>query len=164
MPYWGYPALLAVLLGSVFNTACEPVEPPPASQSSRSAASQTHWQLKMTTSGGFAGISESISLDDQGQATFTNRKTSTKINQILPTAALIEFEFLVKNLPDTLPSYPRNPGCRDCFDQVLEIQRNGQAQRLVIGSPPAPESALARLLARLAELSLNMKKQATTKP
>jgi hypothetical protein len=82
------------------------------------------WSVKLTVSGGIAGIQRNIQVDETGKYTVTDEQAGNTQTGELTDVELAELESLVTGFEFSSPKTPSM--CADCFVYDLEIQSGGK--------------------------------------
>ncbi len=109
-----YGWVLALLLA-----ACGPAAQfPGAPQASATPAGD--WTVKLTQSGGFAGVMLTVQVSADGTLTAANQRAGSSVTRSLPPETIAEIARHSYGLLQTTPVAPHS-GCADCFHYRLEF-------------------------------------------
>ncbi|MCL4396207.1 MAG: hypothetical protein M1482_15630 [Chloroflexi bacterium] len=97
-----------------------PTKLPATSAPQPSAASGQNWEINLSVSGGFAGVTRSLQVNSTGQLTANDAQSRKQVTAQLPAADLSELADLVSHLqPPHAASLPS--GCADCFNYDVTV-------------------------------------------
>ncbi len=115
-----YGWVLALLLA-----ACGPAAQfPDAPQASPTPASD--WTVKLTQSGGFAGVMLSVEVSADGTLVAANQRAGRSVTRSVPAETIAQIARQSYGLLQTTPVAPRS-GCADCFLYRLEFSSPGRS-------------------------------------
>lgn len=146
--------MLVILLGTASCAPRSGVETQPLpSASPEEAKGLPVWQVRLTQSGGFAGVSRRVELDSTGALTVSDEKAARVIASTIPEKDLKEIATLVleARAEDVKPA-PPGSACRDCFEYTLTIERNGERIQVRATDLTLDQLPLEPLISRLLEL------------
>lgn len=150
---------LLVILGML--TGCEPQNGASPAESS-GPPKAANWSAELLITGGFAGVHRRLSVNGQGAAQFTDRKTNTKISATLTDKQLYDLAELVKNTPvGKGATNGKTPGCRDCFQYDLTFQYQQRSGRRSLSDLMLSQSNADTLIKYLRQLASDMSKRKT---
>ena len=117
--------------------ACNPT-------ASDTTSSSANWSVKLSLSGGFAGLNRSISLNQDGQAIYIDKRAKSRVEKQVTQQDLQDYVKLVKILPVNQALKPKPTRCNDCINYVLVASFDGTSKRrtandLTLGSSDANE-------------------------
>jgi hypothetical protein len=137
--------ILAVLLAACAPVVNNPATPQPL------PSPVGDWTLKLTKSGGFAGVLLTVEVSSDGHLTATNQRSGQSVSEALPPATLAK---LTQLYPDALLAAPSAPhsGCADCFVYVLEFSSGGKLVRTQVDDTTLSGSGAAELIRYLQQL------------
>lgn len=118
-------------------------------------ALEEEWSVKMTLSGGFAGVMQSIEVDANGNYTVKDERSASVNQGKLPAEELSKLEELVAALEITAPQ--SRSTCADCFLYAIEVQSNGKKMIVNADDMTLEETGiepLAQFLRELMDLAL----------
>ena len=151
------PVLLPIILGMLLISACAPTE---RSQESATAQQQaavtTSWSAILNISGGFAGLMQTLTLDQSGQAIFIDNRKKSRTEKQVTREDLQIYADLVKNLADTNRTETRPDQCRDCINYALDISSDGKLKRRAVNTISLTNSDAKELISKLASLAAEM--------
>ncbi|MCE7859264.1 MAG: hypothetical protein DYG86_05700 [Chloroflexi bacterium CFX2] len=101
---------LVVLLTGCAKESIVTYTPPPLEED---------WSVKMTLSGGFAGLRRNIRVYSDGNYTVADEKVNHTINGTLTENQLKQLEGMISTVEFTAPKIPSV--CADCFNYDVEI-------------------------------------------
>ena len=82
------------------------------------------WAVKMTLSGGIAGLLRSIDVNSTGSYSVADQRVGKVVTGTLSEADLVTLQALISALE---VSAPKNPSaCADCFEYELEVESGGK--------------------------------------
>jgi hypothetical protein len=152
------PTFLPVILGMLLMSACAPTE---RSQESATALQQaavtTSWSAILNISGGFAGLMQTLTLDQSGQAIFIDKRKKSRTAKQITREDLQIYADLVKNLADTNRANSRPDQCRDCINYALEISSDGKLKHREVNTISLTNSDAKELISKLASLAAEMR-------
>ena len=101
-----------------------------ATHQSVSAAPTIKWSVSLTTSGGIKGQSQTVSIDHQGVAQFTDHLNKTQKSHPISPADLNNIANLVKNYSSAATTKgTKSTSCRDCFNYTINTRYDGNIKR-----------------------------------
>lgn len=137
--------------------SCAPLSPAESQPSPTASPPETkslpQWQVRLSQSGGFAGVSRRVELDSTGWLKVSDEKSGVEITTNLPPEALKEIATLVLEA-QAGEQKPAPPGsaCRDCFNYALSIERDGERIQVRADDMTLGQVPLEPLISRLLEL------------
>ncbi len=145
-----YSWILALLLAACGPAAAFPIVP----QASPSSAMQ--WTVKLTQSGGFAGVMLTVQVSSDGTLVAENQRAGSSVTRRLPpeTIGLIALHY--SRLSQGTSAAPRS-GCADCFLYRLEFsspERSGHVEADDTTLAASGAADLIRLLQQLRDDAL----------
>ncbi len=126
-----------------------------APQASPSPAKE--WTVKLTQSGGFAGVLLTVQVSSDGSLIAENQRAGRSVTQTLAPETTAQVGRYYSQLLQLTPA-PQRSGCADCFLYRLEFSAAGRAARLEADDTTLVASGAAdliRLLQKLREDALN---------
>ena len=129
--------LISIFLISLILSACagaSTTEPKPLSTPAAGSASScsvpSEWTIRLNRSGGFAGINETMTLDNGGRLTVQSDRSSRDVQK---TISKDQVNTIAGLLSQACPfeMKPNDAGCADCFLYKFDIQMNGQSYVLL---------------------------------
>jgi hypothetical protein len=116
--------MLFLLFSGIFLSSCG------ASKSTKSIpqplpSPSDKWSVKMTQSGGIAGVLLVVEANSHGQLIVQDQRSQKSISTTLTSQAAAELKNLILNIPATITALPPS-ACADCFIYDLEIQSQGR--------------------------------------
>jgi hypothetical protein len=140
----------SILLTAIVVAACAPAGgAPDAPQPLPSPAGD--WKLKLTQSGGFAGVNLTVEIDSHGQLTATDKRTGRTVSQSLPADTMRRLSQLYSQVSLTTPRGPGS-GCADCFIYSLELSSGGRPMQIQLDDTTLAGSGMADLIQQLQQL------------
>jgi hypothetical protein len=140
-----YGWILAFLLA-----ACVPaLSRPDAPQALPSPAGD--WMLKLTQTGGFAGVKLHVQVSSDGSLTADDQRTGRQVSQTLPPEIVAQIASQVGPLLQATP-VPARAGCADCFLYRLEFTSEGKTASLEADDTTLSDSGAADLVKLLQQL------------
>ena len=140
-----YAWLLAVALA-----ACSPAPRiPDVPQALPSPAGD--WTIKLTQSGGFAGVLLTVQVSSDGTLTAENQRAGRSVKQSLPPDIVAQLASQVAPVLQVTPAAPRS-GCADCFLYRLEFTTEGKTARIEADDMTLSGSGVAGLVKLLQQL------------
>ncbi len=109
-----YGWILALLLAACGPAAQSPVAP----QASPSPAGE--WTVKLTQSGGFAGVMLTVQVSADGTLVAENQRAGSSVTKSLPPETIARIASQSSQFLQMTPVAPRS-GCADCFLYKLEF-------------------------------------------
>ena len=152
------PAFLPVILGLLLLSACSPT-----GQNQESATEQPqdtaspNWSVMLNISGGFAGLMQTLTLDQSGQAIFIDKRKKSRTEKQITREDLQIYADLVKNLADTDHAETRPDQCRDCINYALDISSDGKLKHRAVNTISLTNSDAKELISKLASLAAEMR-------
>jgi Emfourin len=110
------------------------------------------WSIDFQRTGGFAGLSQSLSISSDGQATFKDMRSELTKTGSLEAADLAELRTLIDSSGFFSQSTPQNAPCADCFNLSIVVTLDGQThsvEAVDIGLDSALKPLADRLVALL---------------
>jgi hypothetical protein len=140
-----YGWIVAILL-----SACGPaLQAPEAQQPVPSPAGD--WALKLTQSGGFAGVMLTVQVASDGRLTAENQRTKRTVTQTLPADTMAQLAPHLRGVLGVTPPAPRG-GCADCFLYHLEFKSGDSVARIDADDTTLGDSGVADLVRFLQQL------------
>ncbi len=112
------------------------------------------WNIKMTQSGGIAGVSLSVEVSSRGQLTAQDLRSGKSATVTLSEADLAQLSRLVDQI-QTPPAAMPPSKCADCFIYTLELQLQGRDVTLQVDDTTLQGSGLSGLIGFLHKLRDN---------
>lgn len=149
--------LWLILIGLLGGVSCMPLSTERAQSTSTASAPEAkplpQWQVRLSQSGGIAGMSRRLELDSTGALTVSDEKLARKISLTLTEDQLKDIAALVLEAQaEKQTSAPFGSACRDCFQYTLTIERNGEKIQVQADDITLDQVSLAPLINRLLEL------------
>ena len=140
---------LAVLI-SMSLSACGAVMPVPSSPQPLPSPSGK-WQVKLTQSGGFAGVLLSVEVASDGQLTAEDQRAGRVVTQTLSPETTAELGRLIAG---TRPTVTNKPGsaCADCFIYDLQLHLDAGDIQVHVDDTTLGDSGAMDLIMRLSQL------------
>jgi len=136
-----------VLLFSILLTACGNPKPTPQPLPTLSIK----WMVKMSQSGGFAGISRSIEISSDGAVTVKDERNGKIGKRQLTADELAKLTDLIRSA--SLKSPTGSPTeCADCFIYHIEINSDGGKFTAQLDDVSLPDSGMKFLVGYLVKL------------
>ncbi len=154
-----YLAIGALVLFLLTACSAQSATPPsvPSATATRERQELGQWRIRLSISGGFAGLRRSAELSSTGELTVTDQKRNKKVTVQVPQAEMERISSWVLQARPTQPQ-PRLSNCRDCFEYELTILRDGEILSFWFNDVTLEDAELAPLvntLARLQEQALS---------
>jgi hypothetical protein len=112
---WAIFASFTLILAACSKSASPTYTPPVLEET---------WAVKMTVSGGIAGILRTIDVNSTGSYSVADQRSGKIATGNLTEAELATLQALISSLE---VSTPKNPSaCADCFEYELEIESGGK--------------------------------------
>lgn len=108
------------------------------------------WSVKLTLSGGIAGLLRHIEVNAEGLYSVTDERMQKTATGKLTEQELIEVEGLITNLQFTPPEIPS--ACADCFVYDIEIASGGQKMIVNADDVNLEDSGVGTLVQFLREI------------
>ena len=83
------------------------------------------WSVKLTQSGGIAGVLKTVEVSSDGQLKAEDQRSHRSISKTLPTQTIDELHQLIFSIPAAGGRLLQS-GCADCFIYDLEIHSAGK--------------------------------------
>jgi hypothetical protein len=130
--------------------ACAPAaQPPDALQASPSPAGE--WTIKLTQSGGFAGVMLTVQVSSDGRLVAENQRAGSSVTKTLPTETTAQIGRYYAQVLQATPIVPRS-GCADCFLYRLEFTSAGRGAHIEADDTTLGASGAADLIRLLQQL------------
>jgi len=84
------------------------------------------WQLSFQRSGGFAGLSQHVTVESTGRAVFVNVRTQRRSETELEETDLVALRNLLDSSNFFSQSSPQTRRCFDCFNYKLTLEEGGR--------------------------------------
>jgi len=111
---------------------------------------EENWSVKMTLSGGIAGLLRTVEVQADGSYTVVDERAGTTIQGSLDDEKRTALKALIENLAVTTP---KNPAvCADCFVYDIEIQNGGKRMIANVDDLSVGASGMGELVNFLQEL------------
>ena len=148
--------LKSLLLFTVILSACGPARFDPGPLSTQAAPQplptlSDKWSLKLTQSGGIAGIMLTVEVLSDGKITAEDPRSGKSEKRDLTTDELAELKRLVSSAKIS-PNAAPYPGCADCFIYTLEVNSNGNLSRIQVDDITLKDSGALELVTYLRKL------------
>ena len=116
--------ILSACGGAPVSTAPSPLGTP-TSQLDTPCSVPAHWAIQFNRSGGFAGVSESLTLDSGGNLRVQSERPAVNVRKTISGDQVNAIgELLVWACPFEMK--PNDAGCADCFLYKLVVQMDGK--------------------------------------
>jgi hypothetical protein len=141
---------LSLLITQIFISSCVPaklIKPIPQPLPSPS----DKWIVKLTQSGGIAGVLLTIEVSSDGQLKAEDQRSQHNVTKILPTQTIAELKSLIFNTPVSTSGVPQT-GCADCFIYDLEIQSEGNNVKIHVDDVSMNASGAQELITTLLKI------------
>jgi hypothetical protein len=136
-----------LLIPIFFISSCNPViSKTPISQPLPSPSGT--WSVKMTQSGGIAGVLLTVEVTSDGQLKAEDQRSHRSISRIISTLTTDELKMLIFNMPVSGNRLPQT-GCADCFIYNLEIHSEGKNQEIQVDDVSMKDSGAQELITTL---------------
>ena len=137
-----------ILLAAAFLLAgCSPQQ---VEATATPPALEETWSVKMTLSGGIAGLLRTVEVQADGSYVVVDERADTTIQGKLEDEKLLVLKGFIENLVITTP---KNPAvCADCFVYDIEIRNGGKTMIANADDLSVGESGLGELVNFLQEL------------
>ena len=97
----------------------------PTSQLDTPCSVPAQWAIQFNRSGGFAGVSESLTLDSGGSLMVQSERPAVNVRKTISGDQVNAIgELLVRACPFEMK--PNDAGCADCFLYKLDVQMDGK--------------------------------------
>ncbi len=137
--------ILAILL-----SACVPaLRAPTSPQAVPSPAAD--WTIKLTQSGGFAGVMLTVQVSSDGRLTAQNQRAMRSVTQILPPETVAQLARYHARALQVTPAAPHT-GCADCFLYSLEFSSSGTTSHIEADDTTLADSGVAELVRLLQQV------------
>lgn len=107
--------------------------------------------VKLTQSGGFAGVLLTVEVASDGQLTAQDERTHRSVTETLPEAIIAKLTELISSTSLSRGAVPSS-GCADCFIYDLEIHSDGQTIEMRVDDVTLGDSGATDLIAFLRDL------------
>jgi hypothetical protein len=124
------------------------------SQPSPTASSQSKepgWQIRLDTSGGFAGVHRTLNLSNDGKLTAVDAKLARQVVAQAPENELRNIESQLDKITP-IQATGRLPTCPDCYEYALDVHFRGQLYSTRLNDRTLPGSGLQALVNALVDL------------
>lgn len=108
------------------------------------------WSLRMTQSGGIAGINRTVEILSDGSYTLTDERNNQNVTKELSKEQLSELQTLISALEFHAPQ--SRSGCADCFEYAIEIESGGKKMIFNADDVSLPDSGAGELVTFLQKL------------
>ncbi len=142
--------LRLTILISMSLSACGAVVPGPSSPRPLPSPSGK-WQVKLTQSGGFAGVLLSVEVGSDGKLTAQDQRTGRVVTQILSPEATAELGRLIAGTQSTTTN-KLGSACADCFIYDLQLHLDTGDIEVHADDTTLGDSGAADLIMRLSQL------------
>ena len=109
------------------------------------------WSIDFQRSGGFAGLSQSLSISSDGSARYEDMRTGTVETGTLSAETLAELRALIESSAFFSQAPEQDAPCADCFNLGITVTFDGESHT-VTAIDIAVDAALEPFVARLASL------------
>lgn len=116
---------LAACSGAQVSTPVQEPLPTPASQSNAMCGTPTTWTVKFHRTGGFAGLDETLTLDNGGNLTVQSERPPANAEKMLSNTRVKQIATLLAQACPFEPVTAKN-NCADCFLYTLDVQMDEQ--------------------------------------
>lgn len=138
--------LKALLFAILFSGCAQPSSSTPYTPPTL----EKEWSVKMTLSGGIAGLMRNIEVRSDGSYTVVDERANTSVDGMLAGDELAQLEEMISILE---VSAARNPStCADCFVYDIEILSGGQKMIVSADDVTLGDSGIATLAQFLREI------------
>ncbi|NWF63474.1 MAG: hypothetical protein HXY38_04130 [Chloroflexi bacterium] len=120
-----YKFILIIVTAAFFFSGCSMQN---ADTSYTPPALGEEWSVKMTVSGGIAGLLRIIEVQADGSYTVIDERAGTTLQGNLDEEQVTALKELIENLVFVAPSSPT--GCADCF--VYDVEIESGAKKMII--------------------------------
>ncbi len=110
-----------------------------------------NWTIKLTQSGGIAGVMQTLEVSSDGQLKAADQRSGRSVTQSLPPAALAELQRLFSKA-SLAAATPVHSSCADCFIYDLEVTAGGNKMTVRADDTTLTDSGAAELIAFLRQL------------
>jgi len=86
------------------------------------------WRLEFERSGGIAGLSQRLTLDDSGQGVFADLRRDRRVNGSLTPAEMAELRVLLANAWSQAQPASQTQPCADCFEYSLSFNAGSREE------------------------------------
>ena len=141
---------LSLLIAFIFLSSCgtagsiKPIPQPLASPSD-------NWDVKLTQSGGIAGVLLTIDVSSDGQLKVEDQRSQRSASKILPSQTTTELKGLILNT-GLSTSRVLQSACADCFIYDLEIQSDGNDVNIHVDDATINDSSAQGLITTLLKI------------
>jgi hypothetical protein len=142
--------ILSLLVTLIFLSSCgtagsiKPIPQPLASPSD-------NWNVKLTQSGGIAGVLLTVDVSSDGQLKAEDQRSQRSVTKILPLQTIAELKGLIFNT-GVATSRILQSACADCFIYDLEIQSDGKDVKIHIDDVTINDSSAQGLITTLLKI------------
>ncbi len=140
-------SIQGVLFVSMLLSGCVLARPTPQPL----PTSSTAWTVKLTQSGGFAGVLLSVEVSSDGHLTAQDERARQSAAETLPDETMARLAELISGT-NLSPGAGPSAGCADCFIYDLEIRSDGRTVEMRVDDVTLGASGAADLVALLREL------------
>ncbi|SRR5581483_3366914 len=151
------PKLLpCLLMFMILLSACGPARIIPMPLPTQAAPQpiptlSERWSLKLTQSGGIAGIMLTVEVSSDGKIMAEDPRSGKSETRNLATDELTELKRLISSAKIS-PNAAPYPGCADCFIYTLEVNSNGNLSRIQVDDITLKDSGALELVTYLRKL------------
>lgn len=145
-----------LLLFATLLSACGPARISPTPLPTQAAPQPLptladKWSLKLTQSGGFAGVLLTVEVSSDGKISAEDSGSGKSKAQNLTADELAELKRLISTARIS-PNAGPYPGCADCFLYTLEINSNGKLSQVRADDITLKDSGALELVTYLRKL------------
>jgi hypothetical protein len=133
-----------------FLTACGRVLPATTAPQPLPSPGEA-WTIKLTQSGGFAGVHLTVEVSSNGQLKAEDQRSGRTVLQNLSPASMTELNRLFSKALAATAAPPRS-GCADCFIYDLEVTSAGNTSAIRVDDTTLEASGAAELITFLRQL------------
>ncbi len=109
------------------------------------------WTVKLTQSGGFAGVMLTVQVSSNGTLVAANQRAGRSVTRSVPTETIAQIAHQSYGLVQITP-VPRRSGCADCYLYRLEFSSPGRSGYIEADDTTLSASSAADLIRLLQQL------------
>jgi hypothetical protein len=110
-----------------------------------------NWTIKLTQSGGIAGVMQTLEVSSSGQLKAADQRSGRTVSQSLPPATLAELKRLFSKA-SLAAATPTHSSCADCFIYDLQVTAGGNKMTVRADDTTLADSGAAELIGFLRQL------------
>src|SRR5512141_3196161 len=145
-----YGLLSSTLVLILFQAACGPLLPAGGAPQPLPSPGES-WTVKLTQSGGFAGVLLTVEVSSNGQLKAEDARSGRSVTKSVPPETLAQLVRLYARASIATPAASHS-GCADCFLYDLELSSGGRVTTIHADDTTLADSGAADLIALVRQL------------